>query len=86
MPYIQCFTIKTFHFLLLHVYSVHMGGQRTSLWDWFSPSAFVETQGSDSGHQVCMTSTLEAKNGSELYSIVKVEFLHMVCLREGEQP
>lgn len=92
MPYIQCFTIRTFHFLLLYVYTVHMGGQRTSLWDWFSPSAFVETRGSDSGHQVCMTSTLGAKNPWFLKmvlnytSTVKVEFLHMVCLREGEQP
>lgn len=54
MPYIQGFTFKTFHFLLLHVYNVHTGGQRTSLWGWFSPP--------DSGHQVCMTSTLGAKN------------------------
>lgn len=58
MTYIQDFTIKTLHFLLLHVYNVRMGGQRTSLWGWFSPSAFVETWESDSGHQVCMTSTL----------------------------
>ena len=58
MTYIQGFTIKTLHFLLLHVYNVHIGGQRTSLWGGFSPSAFVEAWESDSGHQVCMTSTL----------------------------
>ena len=36
MPYIQGFTIKTFHFLLLHVYNMHTGDQRTSLWGWFA--------------------------------------------------